>query len=48
MLEMYARNDAERPVEVFKGHADVVKEFVWRKGERGTFIFYCCFRNLCA
>lgn len=36
MLEMYARNDAERPVEVFKGHTDVVKEFVWRKGGRGT------------
>lgn len=24
------------PVEVFEGHKDVVKEFVWRKGGQGT------------
>jgi len=47
MLEMYAQNDAERPVEVFKGHTDVVKEFVWRKGGRGTLILH--FRSgICA
>ncbi|XP_006457486.1 hypothetical protein AGABI2DRAFT_189013 [Agaricus bisporus var. bisporus H97] len=32
VLEMYASNDSEMPVEVFAGHTDVVKEFVWRKG----------------
>jgi len=47
MLEMYARNDAEKPVEVFKGHVDVVKEFVWRKGGHGMFIFHFRFRDLC-
>ncbi|KAJ6537274.1 hypothetical protein DFH09DRAFT_1369220 [Mycena vulgaris] len=26
----------DEPVEVFEGHTDVVKEFVWRKGEEGT------------
>lgn len=35
MLEMYASNDSEMPVEVFAGHTDVVKEFVWRKGGPG-------------
>ncbi|OAX43953.1 hypothetical protein K503DRAFT_730449 [Rhizopogon vinicolor AM-OR11-026] len=33
-LEMYALegSDVGTPVDVFEGHADVVKEFVWRKG----------------
>lgn len=33
-LEMYSLEGSEvgTPVEVFEGHADVVKEFVWRKG----------------
>ncbi|KAG0709286.1 hypothetical protein DFH29DRAFT_887529 [Suillus ampliporus] len=33
-LEMYKLEGGEvgTPVEVFEGHADVVKEFVWRKG----------------
>ncbi|KAG2364093.1 hypothetical protein BDR07DRAFT_1355525 [Suillus spraguei] len=33
-LEMYTLEESEAgtPVEVFEGHADVVKEFVWRKG----------------
>ncbi|EAU93642.2 vacuolar membrane protein [Coprinopsis cinerea okayama7 len=31
-LEMYARTDHPTPVEIFEGHSDVVKEFVWRKG----------------
>src|SRR6267154_3275508 len=35
VLEMYARNDSERRVDVFEGHTDVVKEFVWRKGGPG-------------
>jgi hypothetical protein len=34
---MYASDDSERPVEVFSGHTDVVKEFVWRKGGPGEF-----------
>ena len=33
-LEMYSPNDPFEPVEKFEGHADVVKEFVWRKGGR--------------
>lgn len=37
VLEMYASDDSERPVEVFSGHTDVVKEFVWRKGGPGEF-----------
>lgn len=32
---MYASDNSERPVEVFAGHTDVVKEFVWRKGGAG-------------
>ncbi|KAH7909417.1 hypothetical protein BJ138DRAFT_232760 [Hygrophoropsis aurantiaca] len=31
-LEMWANGDSRTPVEVFEGHTDVVKEFVWRKG----------------
>ncbi|KAG2145097.1 hypothetical protein DEU56DRAFT_978948 [Suillus clintonianus] len=36
-LEMYTLEGSEvgTPVEVFEGHADVVKEFVWRKGGLG-------------
>ncbi|KAJ7613889.1 hypothetical protein DFH06DRAFT_1014506 [Mycena polygramma] len=33
-LGMYAFG--KRPVEVFEGHTDVVKEFVWRRGGDGT------------
>lgn len=32
ILEMYARSDTTTPVDVFEGHQDVVKEFVWRRG----------------
>ncbi|KAJ7739030.1 hypothetical protein DFH07DRAFT_983862 [Mycena maculata] len=28
--------DGDEPVEVFEGHTDVVKEFVWRRGGDGT------------
>ncbi|KAH7890370.1 hypothetical protein F5I97DRAFT_1798915 [Phlebopus sp. FC_14] len=31
-LEMWAEGDSTTPVEIFEGHTDVVKEFVWRKG----------------
>ncbi|KAF8838303.1 hypothetical protein BDN67DRAFT_933972 [Paxillus ammoniavirescens] len=31
-LEMWAEGNNTVPVEVFEGHTDVVKEFVWRKG----------------
>lgn len=34
-LEMYAYEDPHTPVDVFEGHTDVVKEFVWRKGGQG-------------
>jgi WD40 repeat protein len=37
-LEMFAYGDGEvtqNSVEVFEGHTDVVKEFVWRKGGKG-------------
>ena len=38
-LEMWAHSaelpHASVPVEMFEGHADVVKEFVWRRGGRG-------------
>ncbi|KAF8629004.1 hypothetical protein AX17_005860 [Amanita inopinata Kibby_2008] len=44
-LEMYALNsggngamvDGTVPVEVFEGHTDVVKEFVWRRGDQDEF-----------
>ncbi|KIL61826.1 hypothetical protein M378DRAFT_13285, partial [Amanita muscaria Koide BX008] len=39
-LEMYALNgptDKNVPSEVFEGHTDVVKEFVWRKGSDEEF-----------
>lgn len=29
--------DPDSPVEVFEGHTDVVKEFVWRRGGPGMF-----------
>ena len=34
-LEMWAQGHPEAPVERFEGHADVVKEFVWRRGVEG-------------
>ena len=38
-LEMWAHSTeiphASIPIEAFEGHADVVKEFVWRRGGRG-------------
>ncbi|KAJ7292557.1 hypothetical protein C8J57DRAFT_1490063 [Mycena rebaudengoi] len=34
--EGYGEEGQEEPVEVFEGHTDVVKEFVWRKGGDGT------------
>lgn len=44
-LEMYAQSSPQEPIEVFEGHTDVVKEFVWRKGENGmlqTFLIVFC------
>jgi len=35
-LEMYAQSKPQEPVEIFEGHTDVVKEFVWRKGGNGV------------
>jgi WD repeat-containing protein 59 len=41
-LEMWGHSTeipcASIPVEAFEGHADVVKEFVWRRGGRGEHI----------
>lgn len=34
-LEMYAKKETQTLVETFEGHSDVVKEFVWRKGQQG-------------
>lgn len=34
-LEMWTPEDLHEPIERFEGHADVVKEFVWRKGGQG-------------
>ncbi|PCH41343.1 hypothetical protein WOLCODRAFT_100364 [Wolfiporia cocos MD-104 SS10] len=31
-LEMYSYDHPRAPVEIFAGHTDVVKEFVWRRG----------------
>lgn len=42
-LEMFAHDGTEGPVEVFAGHTDVVKEFVWRKGGRGMRILLLAF-----
>jgi hypothetical protein len=39
-LEMYAKGDPPNLVETFEGHSDVVKEFVWRKGNHGTHFSY--------
>ncbi|KAL1749235.1 hypothetical protein HDZ31DRAFT_79080 [Schizophyllum fasciatum] len=36
-LELYGRDDLAEPIEVFEGHTDVVKEFVWRNGEQNDF-----------
>lgn len=33
VLEMYAHDDPRNPIHTFEGHTDVVKEFVWRRGE---------------
>lgn len=35
-LEMYAQSKPQEPAEIFEGHTDVVKEFVWRKGGSGV------------
>lgn len=32
---MYAKSETQTIVETFEGHSDVVKEFVWRKGQQG-------------
>jgi hypothetical protein len=37
-LEMWATGNDTVPVEIFEGHTDVVKEFVWRKGGLGTYM----------
>lgn len=34
-LEMWVTGNDTAPVEIFEGHTDVVKEFVWRKGGSG-------------
>ena len=39
-LEMYGNN--EDLIETFEGHSDVVKEFVWRKGNNGIRIVHVC------
>ncbi|KAF9244268.1 hypothetical protein BU15DRAFT_86169 [Melanogaster broomeanus] len=36
-LEMWAEGNDSIPAEVFEGHTDVVKEFVWRKGGLGEY-----------
>ena len=33
---MYSHSSPKSPVEIFEGHTDVVKEFVWRKDGRET------------
>ncbi|KAG9311306.1 WD40-repeat-containing domain protein [Chiua virens] len=45
-LEMWATGNDMIPVELFEGHTDVVKEFVWRKGGLGTFSAYLPFAYL--
>ena len=37
-LEMWATGNDTVPVEIFEGHTDVVKEFVWRKGGLGAYM----------
>lgn len=43
-LEMWAHGgeevglDSKLPIEVFEGHTDVVKEFVWRRGGSGKYL----------
>ena len=39
-LEMYGKG--EDLIETFEGHSDVVKEFVWRKGNNGICIVDFC------
>ena len=41
-LDMWAYSDPGTLVEVFEGHTDVVKEFVWRRGGRGVFHLHNC------
>lgn len=36
-LEMWVTGNDMAPIEIFEGHTDVVKEFVWRKGGLGTY-----------
>ena len=36
-LEMWVTGNDMVPVEIFEGHTDVVKEFVWRKGGLGAY-----------
>ncbi len=45
-LEMWSPEDQQEPIERFEGHADVVKEFVWRKGGEGNTISKACIRHL--
>lgn len=34
-LEMWSNDDPAGPTDIFKGHTDMVKEFVWRRGGLG-------------
>jgi hypothetical protein len=34
-LEIFAYDNPDSPAQVFEGHTDVVKEFVWRRGGSG-------------
>lgn len=43
-LEMWSYDDALTPVESFEGHTDVVKEFVWRRGNQGQTLVLALFR----
>ncbi|TCD66873.1 hypothetical protein EIP91_000771 [Steccherinum ochraceum] len=36
-LEMFTPENQNEPIERFEGHTDVVKEFVWRKGDDADF-----------
>jgi hypothetical protein len=38
--EGYAGWGGDEPVEVFEGHRDVVKEFVWRRGVGASFFSF--------
>lgn len=41
-LEMYALDNSQTPVETFDVQADIVKEFVWRRGGQGWQISVAC------